>query len=33
MTEIQLAGKSRLAVSEILKSRAELFAVGKQFDQ
>jgi methionyl-tRNA formyltransferase len=33
MTEIQLAGKSRMAVSEILKSRAELFAVGKQFDQ
>ena len=33
LTEIQLAGKSRMAVSEILKSRAELFAVGKQFDQ
>lgn len=33
VTEIQLAGKSKMAVSEILKSRAELFAVGKQFDQ
>ena len=33
VTEIQLAGKSRMAVSEILKSRAELFAAGKQFDR
>ncbi|MBT7257990.1 MAG: methionyl-tRNA formyltransferase [Porticoccaceae bacterium] len=30
LTEIQLAGKSRMPVSEILKSRAELFAVGQQ---
>ena len=30
LTEIQLAGKSRLAVAEILKSRADLLAVGKQ---
>jgi methionyl-tRNA formyltransferase len=33
LTEIQLAGKSRMAVSEILRSRAELFAPGTQFDQ
>ena len=32
VTEIQMAGKSKMAVSEILKSRAELFAVGKRFD-
>ncbi|MCS5588276.1 MAG: methionyl-tRNA formyltransferase [Porticoccaceae bacterium] len=31
ITEIQLAGKSRMPVSEILKSRAELFARGKRF--
>lgn len=31
--EIQLAGKSRMAVSEILKSRADLFAVGRQLGQ
>lgn len=30
LTEIQLAGKSRLAVAEILKSRAGLLAVGRQ---
>ena len=30
LTEIQLAGKSRLAVAEILKSRVDLLAVGKQ---
>ncbi|MGB1402585.1 MAG: methionyl-tRNA formyltransferase [Porticoccaceae bacterium] len=30
LTEIQLAGKSRLAVAEILKSRADLLAVGRQ---
>lgn len=33
ITEIQLAGKSRMPVSEILKSRAQLFAPGKRFDQ
>ena len=33
LKEIQLAGKSRLAVAEILKSRADLFAVGKQLGQ
>ena len=33
LTEIQLAGKSRMPVSEILRSRAELFAPGKQFNQ
>ncbi len=33
LTEIQLAGKSRMPVSEILRSRAELFATGKQFEQ
>ena len=32
ITEIQLAGKSRMPVSEILKSRAQLFAPGKRFD-
>jgi methionyl-tRNA formyltransferase len=31
LTEIQLAGKSRMAVSEVLRARAELFAPGKQF--
>lgn len=30
LSEIQLPGKSRMAVSEILKSRAELFAPGTQ---
>ena len=30
LTEIQLAGKSRMPVSEILKSRADLFAVDQQ---
>jgi methionyl-tRNA formyltransferase len=33
LTEIQLAGKSRMPVSEILRSRAELFAPYKQFNQ
>ena len=33
ITEIQLAGKSRMPVSEILRSRAELFATGKRFEQ
>ena len=33
LTEIQLAGKSRMPVSEILRSRAELFASGKRFEQ
>jgi methionyl-tRNA formyltransferase len=33
LTEIQLAGKSRMPVSEILRSRAELFAPDKQFNQ
>lgn len=33
LTEIQLAGKSRMPVAEILRSRAELFAQGKQFNQ
>lgn len=33
LTEIQLAGKSRMPVSEILRSRAELFAPGKQLNQ
>lgn len=33
LTEIQLAGKSRMPVSEILRSRTELFAPGKQFNQ
>ena len=31
INEIQLAGKSRMAVAEILKSRADLFAVGARF--
>lgn len=31
ISEIQLAGKSRMAVTEILKSRADLFAVGARF--
>ena len=31
ISEIQLAGKSRMAVAEILKSRADLFAVGARF--
>ena len=31
LSEIQLAGKSRMPVSEILKSRADLFAAGQQF--
>jgi methionyl-tRNA formyltransferase len=30
LTEIQLAGKARMPVSEILKSRADLLAVGRQ---
>ena len=30
LTEIQLAGKSRMPVSEMLKSRADLFAVGQR---
>ena len=33
LTEIQLAGKSRMPVSEILRSRVELFATGKRFEQ
>lgn len=33
LTEIQLAGKSRMPVAEILKSRADLFAAGKQLGQ
>jgi methionyl-tRNA formyltransferase len=33
ITEIQLAGKSKMPVSELLKSKAELFAVGQSFDQ
>ena len=33
LTEIQLAGKSRLPVSEILRSRGELFATNKRFEQ
>lgn len=32
LTEIQLSGKKRLAVSEVLKSRAELFKVGGVFE-
>lgn len=32
ISEMQLAGKARMPVSEILKSRADLFAVGKRFD-
>ena len=31
ISQIQLAGKSRMAVAEILKSRADLFAVGARF--
>lgn len=31
VSEIQLAGKSRMAVAEILKSRADLFALGARF--
>jgi len=31
ITKLQLPGKTRLAVSEILKSRADFFSVGKQF--
>lgn len=31
INEIQLAGKSRMAVAEILKSRADLFALGARF--
>jgi methionyl-tRNA formyltransferase len=31
ISEIQLAGKSRMAVAEILKSRADLFALGARF--
>lgn len=30
LTEIQLAGKSRMAVGEILKSRADVFAIGQR---
>ena len=33
ITEIQLAGKSKMPASELLKSKAELFAVGQSFDQ
>jgi methionyl-tRNA formyltransferase len=33
ISEIQLAGKSKMAVSEVLKSKAELFAAGQSFDQ
>ena len=33
LKEIQLAGKSRMPVSEILRSRAELFATGKRFER
>ena len=33
VSEIQLAGKSRMAVAEVLKSRADLFAVGRQLGQ
>jgi methionyl-tRNA formyltransferase len=32
ITEIQLAGKSKMPVSELLKSKAELFAAGQSFD-
>jgi len=32
ISEIQLAGKSRMPVSELLKSKAELFARGQGFD-
>jgi len=33
VSEIQLAGKSRMAVAEVLKSRAGLFGVGRQLGQ
>jgi methionyl-tRNA formyltransferase len=33
VSEIQLAGKSRMAVAEVLKSRADLFGVGRQLGQ
>lgn len=33
INEIQLAGKSKMPVSELLKSKAELFAAGQSFDQ
>ena len=33
ITEIQLAGKSKMPASELLKSKAELFAAGQSFDQ
>jgi methionyl-tRNA formyltransferase len=33
ISEIQLAGKSKMPVSELLKSKAELFAAGQSFDQ
>ena len=32
VSEMQLAGKSRMAVAEILKSRADLFAAGARFE-
>jgi methionyl-tRNA formyltransferase len=32
ISEIQLAGKSKMLVSELLKSKAELFAQGQRFD-
>ena len=32
INEIQLAGKSKMSVSELLKSKAELFAAGQSFD-
>lgn len=32
ITEIQLAGKSKMPVSELLKSKAELFAAGQSFE-
>jgi methionyl-tRNA formyltransferase len=33
ISEIQLAGKSKMPVSELLKSKAKLFAAGQSFDQ
>jgi methionyl-tRNA formyltransferase len=33
ISDIQLAGKSKMPVSELLKSKAELFACGQSFDQ
>lgn len=33
ISQIQLAGKSKMAVSELLKSKAELFASGQSFGQ